>query len=259
MPEIGSTLREARMRQRLDIAEIEAATKIRAKYLRALENEEWDLLPGPTFVKSFLRTYAEELGLDGRLLIEEFKLGHERLSDVELQPIMPRARGDTRRPRRSGPPRAVLVVLVLAGLLVALYLLQGDDNAPEGRDAVSPGATEPAPVTPPATDEPAATTPEPEPAPRLARLQVVPSGPVNICLKAAGGRTIYNGVVLQAGPTQQTFRSSRFRIVVGNPEVRLRVNGRLRRVAQSPEPVGYEITPERMRRLQPARFPVCTP
>ena len=77
------------MRQRIDISEIESETKIRAKYLRALENEEWDLLPGPTFVKSFLRTYADALGLDGKLLIEEYKLRHERLSDVELQPIAP--------------------------------------------------------------------------------------------------------------------------------------------------------------------------
>src|ERR671936_531803 len=89
MPEIGTTLREARMRQRIDISEIESETKIRAKYLRALENEEWDLLPGPTYVKSFLRTYAEALGLDGKLLVEEYKLRHERLSDVELQPIAP--------------------------------------------------------------------------------------------------------------------------------------------------------------------------
>ena len=65
MPEIGATLREARMRARIDVSEIEAQTKIRAKYLRALENEEWGLLPGPTFVKSFLRTYAQALGLDG--------------------------------------------------------------------------------------------------------------------------------------------------------------------------------------------------
>ena len=68
MPEIGATLREARMRARIDVSEIEAKTKIRAKYLRALENEEWDLLPGPTFVKSFLRTYAQALGLDGKAL-----------------------------------------------------------------------------------------------------------------------------------------------------------------------------------------------
>ena len=62
MAEIGATLREARMRARIDISEVEAGTKIRAKYLRALENEEWDLLPGPVYVKSFLKTYG---GLPG--------------------------------------------------------------------------------------------------------------------------------------------------------------------------------------------------
>src|SRR3974377_1940487 len=56
------------MRARIAVSEIEATTKIRAKYLRALENEEWSLLPGPTFVKSFLRTYAQALGLDGSAL-----------------------------------------------------------------------------------------------------------------------------------------------------------------------------------------------
>ena len=58
------------MRQKIDIAEVEAATKIRAKYLRALENDEFGLLPGSTFVKTFLRTYAEYLGLDATLLVK---------------------------------------------------------------------------------------------------------------------------------------------------------------------------------------------
>src|SRR5438477_274524 len=73
MPEIGETLREARMRAKIDVSEVEAATKIRAKYLRALENEEWGLLPGPTFVRSFLRTYPVYLCLidsSGRRLID---------------------------------------------------------------------------------------------------------------------------------------------------------------------------------------------
>src|SRR5688500_3577241 len=78
MPDIGATLQEARMRARIDISEVESATKIRAKYLRAIENEEWEMLPGPTFVKSFLRTYAEYLGIDGKLLVEEYKLRHYR-------------------------------------------------------------------------------------------------------------------------------------------------------------------------------------
>jgi len=83
------------MRERIDVSEIEAKTKIRAKYLRALENEEWGLLPGPTFVKSFLRTYAQALGLDGKALVEEYRLSQERPNEA-IEPIVSspkRARG----------------------------------------------------------------------------------------------------------------------------------------------------------------------
>src|SRR5271156_5006921 len=130
MPEIGATLREARMRERIDVSEIEAKTKIRAKYLRALENEEWGLLPGPTFVKSFLRTYAEALDLDGKALVEEYRLQHEHPSESMLEPIV--STPQSRRPRgRAGPGEkpsrgymlAVgaigLVILALIALLVA--------------------------------------------------------------------------------------------------------------------------------------------
>src|SRR5207342_3476407 len=116
MPEIGPTLREARMRARIDISEVEAETKIRAKYLRALENEEWDLLPGPTFVKTFLRSYADYLGLDSRLLVEEYKQRFERPSTMELTPFSPRSsggrRGQRERRRRGmlGPALGVAAV-----------------------------------------------------------------------------------------------------------------------------------------------------
>ena len=107
MADIGSTLREARMRARIDISEVEASTKIRAKYLRAIENEEWDLLPGPVYVKSFLKTYGDYLGLDSRLLVDEFKRRYERPTDHELRPIVdqPRARARAREPRGPVVPR----------------------------------------------------------------------------------------------------------------------------------------------------------
>src|SRR5919206_2327204 len=101
MPEIGETLRETRMRRRIDMTEVESATKIRAKYLRALENEEWDQLPGPTFVKTFLRTYAEYLGIDPKLLVEEYKQRFERPGPQDLLPFAPQRGG--RRQRRTGP------------------------------------------------------------------------------------------------------------------------------------------------------------
>ena len=86
MADIGATLREARLRARIDIGEVETRTKIRAKYLRAIENEEWDLLPGPVYAKSFLRTYGDYLGLDSRMLVDEFRRQYEGPSDHDTRP-----------------------------------------------------------------------------------------------------------------------------------------------------------------------------
>src|ERR1044071_1552241 len=143
MPDIGATLREARLGARIDISEIEAETKIRAKYLRALENEEWGLLPGPAYVRSFLRTYAEALDLDAKLLLEEYKLRHERPSDHDLMPIGAPRRRVGRGGRGSGPlrpqrePRRIPVGAVVGVIVVllfgALYLLGKDsDNGGKG-------------------------------------------------------------------------------------------------------------------------------
>src|SRR2546430_11773194 len=129
MPEIGETLREARMRAKIDVSEVEATTKIRAKYLRALENEEWGLLPGPTFVKSFLRTYAQALGLDAKALVEEYRLHHESPGEPPLEPIVSSPRRE-RGPSIArgggggrGPPRAYLVLAGLVALLIVLLIV----------------------------------------------------------------------------------------------------------------------------------------
>ena len=72
MFEIGSSLREARVRKGVEIPEVETATKIRGKYLQALEDEQFDVLPGQTYVRGFLKTYADYLGLDGQLYVDEY-------------------------------------------------------------------------------------------------------------------------------------------------------------------------------------------
>ena len=149
MPSIGETLREARMRQRLDIADVEERTKIRAKYLRALENEEFGLLPGSTFVKTFLRTYAEVLGLDPHVLVEEYRASYETRDELDLQALGPPPGGlrdrERRYPAGPGPPtRGVVVGLLVVALLAFLVVLgvTGEDDADEPDQRASDTATQ---------------------------------------------------------------------------------------------------------------------
>jgi cytoskeleton protein RodZ len=260
MPDIGTTLREARMRARIDISEIETETKIRAKYLRALENEEWDLLPGPTYVKSFLRTYADALGLDGKILIEEYKLRHERLSDVELQPIAPLGQRDRRRAPRAAFSRGWLIAVVIVGLLVALYFVgvnggSNDDNAPVA--TTPPAASTSAPSSGSAATPAPTKTKKKKAKPKLASLRIVATGQVYVCLKAAGARTPIDGVVLTGGARQGPYRSSRFRVQLGTSEARLVVNGKTHDVPSASNGIGYEITPTKVRRLARSKWPSC--
>jgi cytoskeleton protein RodZ len=254
MPEIGQTLRETRMRNRIDITEVEAGTKIRAKYLRALENEEWDLLPGPTFVKTFLRSYADYLGLDSRQLVEEYKQRFERPSTMELTPFA-RGPGPRRERRRSrallGPGLAVVLVLVL--ILGALYALGswGDDDGS--------GGGENAGETPTATPAKKTKKRKKPAAPTRVTLQIVPTGIVNVCLVDAAGKTLINNQDLQAGNNSKRYRGKRFRVSFGNGQVKLKAGKRTIDVPDRSTPIGYEVRPgKRPRELSEARRPTCT-
>jgi transcriptional regulator with XRE-family HTH domain len=262
MPEIGAALREARMRQRIDISEIEAQTKIRAKYLRALENEEWDLLPGPTFVKSFLRTYAEALGLDARLLLEEYKLRHERLSEADLLPIAPPG-GRRDKPRRGPGPgigRDVGVALLVVGLVALLIFLGNNSDDGNGRDggAANTTTTEttPAKTTPERDKKQPAKKPA---ASRFARLEILPTADVWVCLEAAGDRRLIAGELLDETSDLPAYRSSRFTMTFGNGNVKMRVNGKTLDVPEVQNAIGYEIDRTGKRTvLAEADRPNCT-
>src|SRR4249920_2379192 len=105
------------MRRGLDFAQAELATKVRGKYLRALEEEQFDQLPSPTYVKGFLRTYAEYLGLDGQLYVDEFNSRFVAGEDHDS-----RARRSSVRPERRNR-RLELGIVVLVVSVVALVTL----------------------------------------------------------------------------------------------------------------------------------------
>src|ERR1043165_146062 len=118
--EIGNSLREARLRQHLDFPELEQATKIRGKYLRALEDEEFDVLPSQTYVKGFLRAYAEALGLDGQLYVDEY---NSRFAiDDEHTLIRPR-RSQARQSSRHRRMETHVVGVALAAIVAVTVLV----------------------------------------------------------------------------------------------------------------------------------------
>jgi cytoskeleton protein RodZ len=270
MPEIGATLREARMRERIDVSEIEAKTKIRAKYLRALENEEWGLLPGPTFVKSFLRTYAQALDLDGKALVEEYRLHHERPSEAMLEPIV--STPQSRRPRgrtgrgagRAGSDQVssrgfmlavaaigtvivVLVVLLIAGGGSSSTKTASTASVAHGRSSAAKGATR------------ASGAHRTRSASGVVALSLKPTALVYVCLLGDDGHKLIPGVNLQAGETTPTYHAKRFLLTLGNSSVTMLVDGIARTVPPSAEAIGYSITKADGRHLlASAQRPSCT-
>jgi hypothetical protein len=268
VPAIGERLREARIRQKIEIADVETATKIRAKYLRALENEEFGLLPGPTFIKTFLRTYADYLGLDAQLLVEEYRVEHEPRGE-EVAPIT--ATRSPRRPRRGGggvgggrgggprigPPSpsvvfGIVFVLLLAGILILGLTADeeepgggGGDQTEQARDE-DQSARERARERRAARRRAAARKRRREER-RFVRLRLVPEEPVYACVVDGGGDQLFGGTLDSA----ESFRERRIRINLGRTSVRVTINGDRLRIPPSSNPVGYDLRAGRKPRPLP--------
>ena len=255
VPDIGLTLREARMRQRIDIGEVEAQTKIRAKYLRAIENEEWDLLPGPVYAKSFLRTYGDYLGLDSRMLVDEFRRRYERPSEHEVRPVSSRPHRDRNR-RPPGPLvpswlSILLVVVVVVGILAAIGIVTNKSNTNTTSQQTPAGhKTHKSPTTA------ARTTPKPAP-PTKVTLRMVPTGPLYVCLVRGDGTRLIFEQTYTPGQTIPTESASKLLLTLGNNNVQMKVNGRAYPVEASPTAIRLLITPAAIQHVPPTQPPTC--
>jgi cytoskeleton protein RodZ len=256
MADIGSTLREARIRARIDMSEVETQTKIRAKYLRAIENEEWDLLPGPVYVKSFLRTYGDYLGLDSRMLVEEFKRRYERPSDHEpARPVASLGRERDRGPRGPrGPvlPQWAPIAAVLVAIVVILYLV-----GTLGGSSKSPSTTTPRTGARQATRRrahPRATLPA---TPASVTLQMAPTAPVYVCLVDGRGHRLIFEQTYTVGQAIPTFTRHRLLLTLGNANVQVRINGKLQPISQSSTAIRLLITPTTVQPIPTTMQPTC--
>jgi cytoskeleton protein RodZ len=221
--EIGASLREARLRRGLSAEDVQKAIRIRDRYLTALEEEQWELLPGTAYVKGFLRTYAEFLGLDGTLYLDEF---NERVARRADPAVLAEAVTPIRRRRRGpGVPLLAAGALLAVVAAVAAWQLGGSSGTPAPtRRTAPPGATTPH-TAPRPHHKPA---PGPKPVLPTQAVLTAATGRVWLLVRSgsASGRVVFEGT-LEQGQTLPVRLSPRVWIRIGAPSaLSIRLGGR---------------------------------
>lgn len=240
------------------MSEVETRTKIRAKYLRAIENEEWDLLPGPVYAKSFLRTYGDYLGLDSRMLVEEYKRRYEGPTDHEpARPIASLARERERERMRGfrGPrlPQWTPIALVLVAIVVVLYLV----GTIGGSSSKSPATTPSSASTHHAKHHAKSRHVALPATPASATLQLTATAPVYVCLVNGRGKFLIFEKTYAPGQTIPTFKQKRMLLTLGNANVQVKVNGKPQAIAASSAAIRLLITPTSVQHIAMTVKPTC--
>jgi cytoskeleton protein RodZ len=204
MFEIGNSLREARARRKLSYDQVEAETKIRAKYIRCLEEEEYDALPSGTYVKGFLRTYADYLGLDGQLYVDEY---NSRFGDSHHEDQLFRRRErpvPRRRQTNSGVMVALAGIVAVAVLFFVAWRFGGEKASPPPpvNPPTQPVQTKPARARNPSLPPPQQTTTITAKTRKKKAHKTVK--PVILTIKATRGRT---WIVVKHGASGQVIFS----------------------------------------------------
>jgi cytoskeleton protein RodZ len=253
--DLGLRLREARVQRGIDLAEVAASTKIQVRFLRAIEREEWDLLPSEFYARSFVRTYAAYLDLDDVRAIEGLRgtagVGGVGDRSPRIDPAPPQ-RTDARR--RSGLRPRLLAAIAAVGvvaLLVAVALSgqRGDSTGPPPTRHRSGGDRQQAGPSPFGQSPGRGTG---------ATLMLTATAEVWVCLIDARGRALIDGQILGPGSEAGPYRSGGFTVSLGNGDVRMRVKGQAASIPPTPNPIGFSIDRHgAMRELPEAERPTC--
>ncbi len=247
---IGNVFREARNRRKIDLSEVEAATRIRVRYLRAIENEQWDVLPEGVYTRAFIRTYASFLGLDGERLAEDYRRSVEGVGRSPLPDSATKAApGAPRRrpwPRPRGSWIAVAAVILVAVVAIVAIPGGGGSGGSEG------SRNEPPPARHPHRE------PQPPPSNQGVSIRLAAGGEVWVCLLNAKGRPLVDGQILETGAEEGPFRSGSFTVSFGNGEVSMHINGKEAEIPATSSPIGYSIdSTGGLTELDEAERPTC--
>lgn len=253
---VGSVLREARNRRKIDLSEVEAATRIRIRYLRAIENEEWDTLPGGVYTRGFIRTYASYLGLDGERLADDYRASVEGGNGERVPSPEPVAAVPAPFPSRQRPtiPRpgwiAVAAVLAVAAIVIVTLPNGGGDG---GKGVAQ------RPPQPQGDRESANQADTGQTLQQGVSMRLAASAEVWVCILDAQGQHLVDGQILEAGAAAGPFRSGSFTVSFGNGEVSMLIDGKEAEIPTTSSPIGYTIDSSgELTQLSETERPTCT-
>ena len=244
---IGSVFREARNRRKIELSQVEAATRIRVRYLRAIENEEWDVLPGGVYTRGFIRTYAGFLGLDGERLAEDYRKsveGVQRKATPEPVAASAPKPSERRWPRPHGSWIAVPAVLLVAAIAIVAIPGGSDDGG--------------GPISHDMPERQSLQHRQQQPS-RGVSVRLAASAEVWVCVLNAKGQPLVDGQILETGAVEGPFRSGSFTVSFGNGEVSMLIDGWEAEIQTTSSPVGYSIDSSGgLTELTETERPTCT-
>jgi cytoskeletal protein RodZ len=247
---IGAILSQARKRQQIDITTVEEQTKIRAKYLRALEDEDWGVLPAPAYARGFIRAYADLLGLDSEVLVDEYRRRHEETPPPPTYELPePLLRGHTPEEGPRGPGRRVAVVATIlaaiAAVLLVVGLTSGGGDKGEGRAGKGTRQEQGRQETKGKRERASggSHSAQANDAPTTATVKLVARSDVQACLVDKAGDVLVPNQLLTTGTEDGPYVSKSFKVELNPGSAQIMLNGEKARTPPSPEPVAYKVTP----------------
>lgn len=260
-PTIGHKLRDARTDRGLELSEVERATKIRVKFLEAMEEDRWGDLPAPVYARGFLDIYARHLGLDHEAMLDEYRrrVEGEREESIPQSVIKPGTLRQNRPARRLpsislGPAAKIVagvLVLVIVGLVI-IGTVGGSGNGDNGKSAKGKGSGAKLAGPPAPTTSSTSTTSSGQ-----VSVELRATAPVWVCLVDDRGTPVVDSETLSAEETRGPFSAGRFEVTFGNGSIEMTVNGQPARIPAVAEPIGYRITPTGVRTLDSSSQPTC--
>ncbi|MEW6977606.1 MULTISPECIES: helix-turn-helix domain-containing protein [Bacillus] len=124
MTELGKRLVEAREEKGMSLEDLQAATKIQKRYLLAIEQGNYDIIPGKFYVRAFIKQYAEAVGLNPEQLFEEFRKDVPSTYNDEVSDKLSNIKPQRELPKPASKVLELLpTILIIGGILVVIAII----------------------------------------------------------------------------------------------------------------------------------------